>query len=583
MEIANHLILVGGLLFIVSILASILSPRLGVPLLLVFLIVGMLAGEEGPGGLQFHDYALANLAGTAALAVVLFDGGMRTRMTTFRVGLRPAVALASVGVLLTTLVVGGFAAWCLDLSLAEGLLIGAIVGSTDAAAVFSLLHTNAVHLNERVTSALEIESGTNDPMAVFLTLGLLQYLQSPADYHWYEGLIFWVEQMGLGVLFGIFGGRALAWALNRLNLSDSLYPLMALFSGLFIFGLTSTLHGSGFLAVYLAGVVLGNRKVRAFGGIRRFHDGVAWASQIGMFVILGLLVTPSKMLPLAIPGVLISLVLIVIARPLAVALSLAPFRFPWQEQAYIAWVGLRGSVPIVLATFPWLAGIENASVVFNIAFFIVLVSLVVQGWSVAPVARLLGLQMPATTAMVHRSDFDLPGTRGYEIVSYQIGETSPLIGLKSKDLPIIDTSRIVCVARRGKVISYREWGALRSGDHIALLASQEELPELDEVFRADGGHVKLKSKTAKPRKEASAEARYFGEFGIDLRAPATALSDAYGLDLPESAKHRSVVEFFTSVIPRPVVGDRLRLGEMELVVKKMEGDKVTEIGLRLPH
>jgi cell volume regulation protein A len=573
MEIANHLILVGGLLFIVSILASILSPRLGVPLLLVFLIVGMLAGEDGPGGILFHDYSLANLAGTAALAVVLFDGGMRTRMTTFRVGLRPAVSLATVGVLVTTGVVGTFAAWVLHLPLIEGFLIGAIVGSTDAAAVFSLLHSNAVHLNERITSALEIESGTNDPMAVFLTLGLLEYMRAPADYHWYEGLIFLVQQMGLGVAIGVYGGRALVWSLNRLNLSDSLYPLMALFSGLFIFGVTASLHGSGFLAVYLAGVVLGNRRVRAFGSIRRFHDGVAWTSQIGMFVILGLLVTPSKLLPVAVPALLISLVLILVARPLAVVLALSPFRFPLREQTYIAWVGLRGSVPIVLATFPWLAGIDNAGLVFNVAFFIVLVSLVVQGWSVGPMARLLGLQMPASTAMVHRSDFDLPGTRGYEIVSYLIGENSPLIGLKSKNLPIEDTSRIVCISRRGKVISYREWGTLRAGDYIAMLASQDELPKLDETFRSD--HVA-------PKREA-AQARFFGEFLIDSKAPATALADAYGLELPESAKTRNVAEFFKNVIPQPVVGDRLRLGEMELVVKRMDGEKITEIGLRLPH
>jgi cell volume regulation protein A len=266
-------------------------------------------------------------------------------------------------------------------------------------------------------------------------------------------------------------------------------------------------------------------------------------------------------------------VLILVARPLAVALALSPFRFPLREQAYIAWVGLRGSVPIVLATFPYLAGIDNAALVFNVAFFIVLVSLVVQGWSVAPMAKLLGLQMPATTALVHRSDFDLPGTRGYEIVSYLIGDNSPLIGLKSKDLPIEDTSRIVCISRRGKVISYRDWGTLRAGDYIALLASQDELPKLDETFRAD--HVA-------PKREA-AQARFFGEFGIDLRAPATALADAYGLDLPESAKGRSISEFFTSVIAKPVVGDRLRLGEMELVVKKMEGERITEIGLRLPH
>lgn len=572
MEIANHLILVAGLLFLISILASVLSPRLGVPLLLVFLIVGMLAGEDGPGGLQFHDFGLANLAGTAALAVVLFDGGMRTRMTTFRVGLWPALSLATVGVLLTTVIAGGFAKWLLGLSWAEGLLIGAIVGSTDAAAVFSLLHNNAVHLNERVSSALEIESGTNDPMAVFMTLGLIEYLRAPETHQWLDALLFLVQQMGLGMLFGVYGGRALVWALNRLDLSDSLYPLMALFSGLFIFGATATLGGSGFLAVYLAGVILGNRRVRAFGGIRRFHDGVAWASQIGMFVILGLLVTPTKLWPVAQPALLISLVLILLARPVAVALALAPFRFPLPEQAYIAWVGLRGSVPIVLATFPALAGLENAGLFFNVAFFIVLVSLVIQGSTVAPAARALGLQLPATTAMVHRSDFDLPGTRGYEIVSYRIGEASPLIGLKSKDLPLQDTSRIVCIARRGKVISYRDWGSLRAGDYIALLASQDEIAELDELFQSKH-----------PLRREGAEARFFGEFAIDLKAPATALAQAYGVELPELARNRSVAEFFLTVIPRPVVGDRLRLGEMELVIKRMEGGRIAEIGLRLPR
>jgi cell volume regulation protein A len=490
----------------------------------------------------------------------------------FRVGLWPAISLSTLGVLVTAGITGFFAAWLLDLSAAEGLLIGAIVGSTDAAAVFSLLHTSAVRLNERVTSILEIESGANDPMAVFLTLAVLQYLLAPQDYDVFDSVLLFVQQMGLGALIGIGGGRTLVWALNRLELSESLYPLLAFFGGLLIFGVAGLLHGSGFLAVYLAGLVVGNRRTRAFGGIRRFHDGVAWMAQIGMFVGLGLLVSPHKLLPIAHKGLLIAAMLIVIARPVAVMLSLLPFRLPGREQIFMSWVGLRGSVPIVLATFPWLAGLENAGLYFNIAFFIVLVSLVVQGWTLAPTARLLGLQLPMQGNLVDRLDFDLPGTRGYEIVSYRIGESSPLIGLKSRQLPIDDVSRIVCIARRGRIISYREWGHLRAGDFISLLAAQEELPKLDELFQTQ----------AAPQAVA-AEQRFYGEFRLDPNAPAQALAECYGVHLPESAREKSVGAFFASVVPRPVVGDRLRLGEMELVVKRMDGQKLEEIWLRLPH
>ncbi|WP_420465065.1 potassium/proton antiporter [Panacagrimonas sp.] len=572
MELSNQLIFLAGSLFITSILATVITPRLGVPLLLIFLIVGMLAGEDGPGGVQFDDYGLASLAGTAALAVVLFDGGMRTSHASFRLAVAPAATLATVGVMLTTLLVGGFSAWMFDLSLAEGMLIGAIVGSTDAAAVFSLLHTSAVKLNERVTAALEIESGTNDPMAVFLTIALLQYLLAPTDYSFADSLLLLVQQMGLGALIGIAGGRGATFALNRLELSDSLYPLMALFSGFLIFGFTGLLGGSGFLAAYLAGMELGNRRVRGIAGIKRFHDGVAWMAQIGMFVILGLLASPRDLLQVAVPAMLIALVLMLAARPLAVLLCLLPFRFPMREQVFISWVGLRGSVPILLATYPLLAGVENAGLFFNVAFFIVLVSLVVQGWTIAPAAKLLGLNIPDSAALVRRVDFDLPGTRGYEIVSYRIGDSSPLIGMKSRQLPLDDISRIVCLARRGKIISYRDWGNLRAGDYISLLASQEELPKLDKLFQAQ----------VRPQ-SAAEEQRFYGEFRIDPSAPADALAEAYGVPVPEAAKGRSVAAFFETVIPRPVIGDRLRLGEVELVVKRLDSDHVAEIWLRLPH
>ncbi|HSW15354.1 MAG TPA: potassium/proton antiporter [Solimonas sp.] len=571
MEFANHIILLGAVLFLASILVTVVTPRLGVPVLLVFLIVGMLAGEDGPGKIEFHDYPLANLAGVAALAVILFDGGMRTRLEDFRIALKPALTLATVGVLVTAGIVGGFSAWLLGLGWAEGLLIGAIVGSTDAAAVFSLLHNNAVHLNKRVTSVLEIESGSNDPMAILMTLLLIGYLKQPEAFGAVDALAMLVLQLGLGTAFGIGGGRLLVKAINRLELSDSLYPLLALFGGLLIFGFTAVLGGSGFLAVYLAGITLGNRRLRAAAGIRRFHDGIAWMAQIGMFVILGLLVTPSKLLPVAGPALLIAAVLIGLARPLSVWLSLAPFRFPAREMTFVSWVGLRGSVPIVLATYPWLAGLENAALYFNIAFFIVLVSLLVQGWTVAPAARLLGLQMPASSDLMHRIEFDLPGQRGYEIVSYRIGHDSNLIGLRHKQLPLDDVSRVIALSRSGRLLAYKDWGALRAGDYVSLVASERQLPQLDEMFRA----------ARRPAREA--EQRYFGEFHIDPAARMADVAQAYGVPAPAGAGELDVRSVFAKYLPSAVVGDRLRLGEVELVVRKMERDRIVDVGLRLPH
>lgn len=570
-EVASHAILVAGTLFLISILATAITPRLGVPLLLVFLIVGLLAGEDGPGGIHFTDYKTANVAGTAALAVILFDGGLRTPMSNFRVGLRPALMLATVGVLITTTIVGALAAWLFSLPIAEGLLIGAIVGSTDAAAVFSLLSTRAVRLNNRISSALEIESGTNDPMAVMLTIGLVHYLLAPEHYGALEVAQLLSTQVVFGVALGYAGGYLLIRTLNEVTLGDSLYPLLAMFGGLLIYGVTATVGGSGFLAVYLAGLMLGNQPIRAFASIKRFHDGIAWLAQIGMFLVLGLLATPSRMAEVAVPALITAAALTFVARPVAVGISLLPFHFPWREQVYMGWVGLRGSVPMVLATFPLLAGLKNATLFFDVAFFIVLVSLIVQGWTVAPVARLLGLQMPPVSTRVRRADIDLPGTRGYEMVSYRLARTSALIGKRPKQLPLEDSSRIVSLTRAGKLIPYRDWGVLKGGDYLSLIVSKAELPELDKLFQQTRGNQGVEQQ------------RYFGEFIISPEALLSELAGAYGLDVPSSAADFTLAAFVSSVVHKPVVGDRLRLGEMELVVRKMEADRIVELGLRLPH
>lgn len=566
MELANQILLVVGLLVLLSILASAFTPRLGTPLLLVFLVIGMLAGEDGPGGIRFQSLGFANFAGTAALAVILFDGGLRTRMADFRTGLWPALGLSIFGVPITMLVTAGFAKLVLNLDWSEALLIGAIVSSTDAAAVFSLLNAHGNKLNRRVGSVLEIESGTNDPAAVMLTLAVLLYIAAPLQFDWSTALVFLLQQLGLGLLLGWGGGLAIGKAINRLELGEALYPLLALFGGLLVFGLTGTLGGSGFLAVYLAGLVLGNGDVRGRAAIQRFHNIIAWLAQIGLFVMLGLLVTPSRLLPVALPALAVALALILVARPLAVLLIMAPFRFPRRELGFIAWVGLRGSVPIVLATYPLVSGTPHAALIFDTVFFIVLVSLVLQGWTVASAARLLKLQAPQPAARVNRVDLDLPGSGGYEVVSYRLAKGCPMIGKPPQLLPLREPTRLVSVSRRGRMLAENQWDALKVGDYVSLLASRHEVEDLDHLFESEPLPQEMRS--------------YFGDFIIEPDAPMQALAELYGARVPADDGERSVSGYIAEHLPRPVVGDRLQLGPVDLVIRQMEGSRITALGLR---
>jgi cell volume regulation protein A len=569
MEVLNQLMLFGGALFIISILASTLSPRMGMPILLVFLIIGMLAGEDGFLGLQFQNVKAAYFMGTLALAVILFDGGLRTEIHLFRVGLRPALSLATIGVVITVGICGALAAWILGLSWVHGLLLGAIVGSTDAAAVFSVLTMQGLALKSRVGATLEIESGLNDPMAVFLTIMLVELMiTKEPNFSWLMlGDFAW--EMGAGTAVGLLGGRVLAYGVERLQLSPGLYPLLALFGGVFIFGLAAVMHASGFLAVYLAGLMVGNRVSRGLFNIQRFHDGIAWLAQISLFLMLGLLVSPHKLMEYASSALLVAVVLMFVARPVAVWLCLLPFQFSWQEKTFISWVGLRGAVPIVLAMFPWLAGVPEWNFFFNIAFFIVLISLLVQGWTVGPMARWLNLNVPTSSSRVQRVELGMPGQVGHEFVGYKLAEGSPALRRTVGSLHLPNKVQLLCLLRDGNPVGLQPEQKFLANDHIFLLSLPSELEALDKMLVGMQENERL-----------SAQA-FFGEFVLTSRAKLSDLSLVYNFPVPPEMANWSIARYIFSKYRQPVVGDRVRLGQVEFVVLSMKNQRLIKVSLKL--
>ncbi len=570
MEFWNNAVLVGALLMVAAILASLLAQRTGVPLLLVFLGIGMLAGQDGPGGIAFNNFDAAYVVGTIALAIILLDGGMRTRTESFRIGLRPALSLATFGVILTAAIVGLAAAWLLNLNWLQGLLIGAIIGSTDAAAVFSLLHAAGMRLKQRVGTTLEIESGCNDPMAVFLTVVFTAALGSGGSDLDAGVLLQFVQQFGLGAVAGWIGGKLLAGLINRVNLTTGLYPLLAAAGGLSIYGMTTVAGGSGFLAIYLVGLVLGNSRLHAGSHILRVHDGLAWLSQITLFLMLGLLVTPSAIVPMWREGLLVALVLMLLARPAAVVASLLPFHFPPREQLFISWVGLRGAVPIVLATFPVLGGVEDAQLYFNVAFFVVLTSLLLQGWTVAPLAQALRLKLPKEHAPYFVESLEVPGQSELKLVGYRVASTSPALGRLISQLPLPAGVRVAAAFRHGRQMDSVGALDIRPGDLLYVIARDEDVPLVDRLLVPEDDA------------EETAQMQYFGSFTLRGDALVGDVADVYGIEVPEEARSLTLSDYLNRTFyKRCVIGDRVRLGGMELVVREIDDGKVLKVGIRV--
>lgn len=395
MFLVDRLIFVGAILLLVGILSSKLSTRVGLPVLVLFILVGMLAGEEGIGRIEFDNYPLAHGIGTWALAVILFDGGLRTPIPSIRLAWRPAFLLATAGVVLTAAMTGWAASLMLGLPLLYGLLLGSIVSSTDAAAVFSILRSGGLHLRRRLNSTLEIESGSNDPMAVLLTLSLIQLILGTQQSN--AGIaVFFVQQLGLGAVVGFAVGKFSTAVINRIQLGAAgLYPVLAAVCGLLAYGAAAIIGGNGFLSVYVAGIVLGNSRIVFQRGTLLLHDGFAWIAQMVMFIMLGLLSTPTSLVAVAPDGLLVAAVLIFIARPIMVLATMFPFGFRRAELLFLAWAGLKGAVPIILATYPLMFGVPEATLLFNVVFFVVIVSAIAQGWSLRLAADRLGVQGPA--------------------------------------------------------------------------------------------------------------------------------------------------------------------------------------------
>ncbi len=563
-EAMNFAILAGAVLVTVAIFTSVLSFRIGAPLLLVFLILGLGAGEDGIG-IQFDDAPAAFFIGSMALALILFDSGFNTRLSTVRTAALPGLSLASLGVILTTGLVGLIAHPLLGIGWPESFLLGAIVSSTDAAAVFFLLRAGGINLRERVRATLEVESGSNDPMAIFLTFALVGIItnEGQAGTPALALAIDFVRQIGLGGALGLLGGYGIRLIIDRTDLDSGLYPIIFLSLALAVFGATALLGGSGFLAVYIAGLFAGNSKMRHAIGLRKFSQALTWLGQIAMFLTLGLLASPSEFGAVLWPAIGIAAFLMLVARPIAISLTILPFRFSAREAAFTSWVGLRGAVSILLGIVPLISGVADGKVFFNVAFIVVMVSLLVQGWSIRPVARWLNLIVPPRAGPIGRTELELPGGGDHEIVAYLVHPESRV----ARGDRIPRWARPSLILREGVSLRPQTAGRLRPGDQIYIVTATTYVPLLDELFAGPA--------------ERAFDPRLYGDFVLDPDVTLASVAEAYDVRVDPDEAGQTLRQFIYDRLHGDIEpGDRVSLDQFDLIVRAIDDTHhVVEVGL----
>lgn len=475
----GEVILVAGVLMVVALAASLLAGRVRVPVLLLFLAVGMAIGSDGLGVVSFADYELARDVGIVALALILFEGGLTTRVRDLRPMIGPAASLSIGGTLLTALLTGGAAALLFDLPLLQGLLLGGIVASTDAAAVFAVMRSST--LEPRTARLLEGEAASNDPVAILLVIGFIDWIQVP-DYGVLDMVLLFVQQLGIGAIAGLAVSLAAVRLLRLVALPTiGLYPVATLAIGALAFGIPDVLGGSGFLGVYIAGLVVGAGTLPAKRTVTAFHEGLAWVAQLSMFLTLGLLVFPNQLPEIAVEGTVLALVLALLARPIATVITTLPFRFSAAQRVVVGWAGLRGAVPVVLATFPVIAGIPDSVEFFNIVFFAVVVSLVIQGPTFEPLARRLGLTTNEPPLPEPLTELGASRKLGAEIVEFQVGKDDAVVGHRVRDLGLPREAIVSVIVREGQALAPRGSMRLQGGDHLHILVRLEAARELAEL------------------------------------------------------------------------------------------------------
>lgn len=566
LDTMNIAILIGAALVVAAAFTSLLSLRFGAPLLLVFLGVGLLAGEDGIG-IEFDNLRAAYFVGSIALAIILFDSGYITRFALLRLAALPALALSTVGVLITAALVGLAAQAIFGVSWSEGLLFGIIVAPTDAAAVFFLLRVGGITLRDLVRSTLEVESGSNDPIAIFLSLALIGFISGTGGFSESGGAIITelVLQIMVGGLVGFVGGYAIIQIVNRTNFDTALYPVVVLAMALLTYAVAAMAWGSGFLAVYIAGLISGNARMRHSVTLARFQEGITWLAQIAMFLTLGLLATPSEFPGVALGALILAAFLILVARPVAVWACLVAFRFTRQEMAFISWVGLRGAVSILLATLPVIAALPNGKLMFNVAFVVVLASLLVQGWTIGPVARFLGLIVPPQAGPIDRIELELPGGANHEIVAYVVHPESAVA--KGQRLP--RWARPSLVIRNGRTLRPHRFGRPEAGDRIYVITTPEYVGLLDRLFSG--------------RAPGADDPRLYGEFALTPDIKMIDIARTYPMTLPPADENVSVGALLRRELAGDIEpGDRISVGEVDIIVRRVNAaHEIQEVGVAM--